>query len=349
MATACLDRIRQDDELPGLCEKHGNCHLKRTVVNKSFLRHSSFGSFSGYAAVYWPEHARLSGNNLEELFAAAPAFFAKESYLRDRWWSDVRMLFERYPSDDVVSPDDMPALHMACCLGVAPWVTKLFRSKLGFLLTTRQNRSHGVEGLTPLMHAASVGHATVVDQLLCNHAKNESQDRVGRTALCHAVLNAHVGVTQRLLNQGADVVAKDRNGYSALHQAAHTNNVVLMHLLLEHSNNPASGSNGFRHLLEDTCTLLHVAAERGHVDVMEYLLDKGAKVDSRDARQQTPLHRAVFEGRVEASRLLAQRGATIDARFASGMTLLHGAVMGFGRSEELSRILLTAGANVNAR
>ncbi|KAM5580658.1 phytochrome-interacting ankyrin-repeat protein 1 [Rosa sericea] len=72
-------------------------------------------------------------------------------------------------------------------------------------------------------------------------------------------------------------------------------------------------------------TPLHLAAEGGHVDVMDELLQRGANIDARTkqlggACGWTPLHNAAKERRREAVKFLVENGAflpvdMLDCRF----------------------------------
>ncbi len=44
---------------------------------------------------------------------------------------------------------------------------------------------------------------------------------------------------------------------------------------------------------------LHVACERGYLDIVFELLDSGADVDNKNEDEQTPLHFAAKHGRVK--------------------------------------------------
>jgi uncharacterized protein len=55
-------------------------------------------------------------------------------------------------------------------------------------------------------------------------------------------------------------------------------------------------------------TALHIAAMRGHVDVAEVLLAKGAQVEARDADGWTPLHWAMASGAHDLSAVLRKHG-----------------------------------------
>ena len=40
----------------------------------------------------------------------------------------------------------------------------------------------------------------------------------------------------------------------------------------------------------DEQTPLHIACEKGHLPIVEYLLEKGADIEAKDKWQNTPLH-----------------------------------------------------------
>lgn len=75
-------------------------------------------------------------------------------------------------------------------------------------------------------------------------------------------------------------------------------------------------------------TPLHWAASsKQGVPAIGLLLDRGAEVNSRNVRGQTPLHLAALTGNADAAAELLSRSAEVDARDCRGRTPLYGAAM----------------------
>lgn len=55
-------------------------------------------------------------------------------------------------------------------------------------------------------------------------------------------------------------------------------------------------------------TLLHKAAQFGHIELASLLLERGADVNPRNERDKTPLHYAVSWGHAEMADLLRRHG-----------------------------------------
>ncbi len=94
-------------------------------------------------------------------------------------------------------------------------------------------------------------------------------------------------------------------------------------------------------------TLLMLACYHGHLETARMLLARGADVDRRNSRNQTPLGGVAFKGFPEIARLLLEHGASVEADNGNGMTPLMFAEM-FGRTE-VAEVLRAAGANAKAR
>src|SRR2546423_5776647 len=70
-------------------------------------------------------------------------------------------------------------------------------------------------------------------------------------------------------------------------------------------------------------TPLHLAADGGHIEVVEALLKAGANPDAWDRWSWTPLHRAAEGGHVRVVEALLKAGANPDAADEWSPTPMH--------------------------
>ncbi|KAF6730391.1 Ankyrin repeat domain-containing protein 6 [Oryzias melastigma] len=92
---------------------------------------------------------------------------------------------------------------------------------------------------------------------------------------------------------------------------------------------------------------LHLAAHKGHLEVVRILLKAGCDLDIQDDGEQTALQRAAVVGNTDVIGALIQEGCALDRQDKDGNTALHEVAWhGFSQSVKL---LVKAGANVHAK
>jgi ankyrin repeat protein len=94
-------------------------------------------------------------------------------------------------------------------------------------------------------------------------------------------------------------------------------------------------------------TLLHKAAEKGDIQEVKLLIDKGALVNAKDIFGSTPLYLAATKGCVDVVNLLIACGADINTKNDKGDTYLHTAAL--KGKQALCELLIASGANINAK
>ncbi len=122
-------------------------------------------------------------------------------------------------------------------------------------------------------------------------------------------------------------VEPDVSGKREVHRAALAGDVERTFALLAEESSvdcPAGPVRDDKVLSHEGASPLHFAALGGHVELCERLLDRGAKLDGRDLRGQTPLHYGVRHA--EVIEFLVRRGAPLDVTDADGTSALIAAV-----------------------
>lgn len=140
--------------------------------------------------------------------------------------------------------------------------------------------------------------------------------------------------------------------YDAIHQAALDGNLDEVKILLKA--NPKlvfnKVSTNDTYYARYGYTPLLCAAEKGHKDVVEYLLANRADIKATFANGWTALHLAAYHGRKGVVELLLIQKAKVNAKGLDGNTPLHLAAMGAGiQHKEIAEMLLASKARIDAR
>lgn len=90
---------------------------------------------------------------------------------------------------------------------------------------------------------------------------------------------------------------------------------------------------------------IHDAVENGHVEVVIFLISKGADVNKANDFKDTPLHLACSRGHLDVVKVLLASGADKNSLNRTGTPLYMAAHFGH---EKIVKCLIEAGADVNA-
>ncbi|OWZ19649.1 hypothetical protein PHMEG_0006080 [Phytophthora megakarya] len=130
-------------------------------------------------------------------------------------------------------------------------------------------------GLTPLHWACDRGEVMAARLLLASGADVDAVEKrmFKRRPLHFAVLASSASTVRELLAHHADVLAEDYRGWTPIHGAAYSGDVDSVTALVD------AGASVTTQLTKQRETALHVAASRGHVDVVRLLLKRRSDDD----------------------------------------------------------------------
>jgi uncharacterized protein len=243
----------------------------------------------------------------------------------------IAALKNRSTDPRVAFPDGSTALHWAAHWGDAE-MTKALLAR-----GARANVANDY-GVTPLALAVESGSAPVTQLLLEAKADPNLAMSSGETPLMTAARSGHSDLVTILLGHGAHVDAREAlHGQTALMWAAAEGDTATARVLVEHGadvnartatadKGQASGAVAARirsiSVVDSAFTPLLFAARNGSIELVRFLLEKGADRDVHSAEGAGLLTTATVRGHVALVRFLLDLGLDPNDA-ATGFTPLH--------------------------
>ena len=170
-----------------------------------------------------------------------------------------------------------------------------------------------------LLSAADSGKIAEVKAALAQHANINALNEFGSTPLIIAVGNADIPLIKLLIARGADLHIKNNEGDTALTLAGHQSVVGADMVEFEDAQRIAI----FRVLLAAGAKVTREivnAADQDNLELVKLLLAHHADVNARSPNGMTALHCAVDRGYVEVVTFLLKRGADATLRNDAGQS-----------------------------
>nr|XP_045368308.1 ankyrin repeat and death domain-containing protein 1B isoform X3 [Camelus bactrianus] len=210
---------------------------------------------------------------------------------------------------------------------------KLFEKKVNINAVNNMNR-------TALHFAVGANNLSAVDFLLNHKARVDVADKHGLTVIHLAAWSGSLEIMLMLVRAGADQRARNQDGMNALQFAAQSNGVRIVEYLiqdlhLKDLNQP--DEKGRKPFL--------LAAERGHVEMIEKLMALNLHTSEKDKEGNAALHLAAKNGHSPAVWVLLTQWQEVNETNENGETPFFLAVE--GGHEECSKVLLAAGSDIN--
>jgi ankyrin repeat protein len=235
---------------------------------------------------------------------------------REEQFQDVvKLLIRSGANVDAQDLDEDTSLHMAAQAGDIDMVRLLISKKARVSVKNDAGKS-------ALDLACAGNKSNVIEHLLKSGATCEP-DGAGRTELHEAIEGrCDARIIELFVSKGVNVNAKDNDGFSKfLCQRSQT------------SLTPVGA--------------LHLAATRGDKNILQILINAGAAINVKSDSGLTLLHEAAKGSSAESVEHILGYGVDIEARDNDNMTPLAAACCNVNGSDDVVRVLLSAGANIS--
>ncbi|XP_032965207.1 ankyrin repeat and death domain-containing protein 1A isoform X10 [Rhinolophus ferrumequinum] len=172
------------------------------------------------------------------------------------------------------------------------------------------------DGLTLLHCAAQKGHVLILAFIMedLEDVALDRADKLGRTAFLRAAEHGQLDALDFLVGSGCDHSVKDKEGNTALHLAAGRGHLAVLQRLMD-----------IRLDLEERnvgASPIHLAVKHNFPALVQLLIDANSDLDAIDNRQQTPLHLAAEHAWQDIAEMLLVVGVNLKLRDKQGKTAL---------------------------
>ena len=229
-------------------------------------------------------------------------------------------------------------------------------------------------GFSPIHFASRNGHLSIVEYLISKGANIEAKDKYGRTPLHYACQEKHLQIVEYLISNGANIKAKDsfeqtphlvllenndlpsnlepllvssiiekpKDYESNIFQACKEGKFTSVKWIIEQEKENNINKTDF-----DKKTPLHYACEKGHLEIAEYLILNGERIDQKDIYEKTALIYGCENGHLPIIEFLLFNGANVETQDKYGRTPLHFACeKGYF---SIAEYLISKGANIETK
>ncbi len=206
-----------------------------------------------------------------------------------------------------------------------------------------------IEGMTPLMISAKLGHIKCVELLLINNAnpniRNYKRDTALHCAINHLQPILCIDIVKLLISYNASINAVNNKHENAIMKATKLGNLELVKLL----------DNGVSINIKDIFgnNLLHHACFYGYINIVKYLVERYDKeiLNEYNLFLETPLSIAIEYGYRDIIKYLLYNGSEICNYNKNGNSLLHIAIQSIDNKngKDIALLIIEKSKDINTK
>ena len=196
---------------------------------------------------------------------------------------------------------------------------------------------------TPIHIASMKGHLPIVQYLIEKYDVDINIKGCKRkTPLHYACQEGHLQIIEYLISKGADVYAKDQFGNYVIYYSYLKGYFSIIKYLIEKRHIENEVKNYYSQ------TPLHCACYFGDLQIVEYLISKGADLYAKDNDENIVIHYSSIGGHLPIVQyLIEKQNVDINIKGWNGKTPLHLACL--EGHHNIAEYLISKGANINAK
>ncbi|XP_071085033.1 serine/threonine-protein phosphatase 6 regulatory ankyrin repeat subunit A-like [Haliotis cracherodii] len=227
------------------------------------------------------------------------------------------LLVRKHCNMSMVHDSGTNILHFACFSDNVQIVENILSHHIADINSINE------DGLTPVMIAASQGQKKVFDLLCVKGCDLKVTDHKDRTILHAACCGDNVQIVEHLLlHKIADINSRDENGLTPVIVAAKVGENKVFNLLVNKQCDLSVLDN-------DNNNILHAASSGGSVWIVNCIISRNiADKESRGKNRVTPIMSAAENGHKNVFDFLVNKGCSLTTVDDSGRNILHCACVG---------------------
>ena len=159
----------------------------------------------------------------------------------------------------------------------------------------------------PIHVAVKYNHLSIVEYLIeKQNVDIEIKDNEGCTPIYWAAKWGRLRIVEYLISKGANIETENENCWHLIHLASSSGLLSIVQYLIEKRN----VDKDIKAKVGETP--LHFACCENRLEIVKYLISKGANIEAKKQYGETPLYWACFNGHLPIAEYLLSKGANID-------------------------------------